>query len=405
MRAWRQEVIDNEHTADQKINNLVAENHRNQAFKVKVFRAWKEIPSRMRSLALMTRIFKDNFKKNVYKKWSYITQYTLYRMASLQENQQKLKLYRCFQALYKYSLQTRLVRGFQLRKYFLTWNAHFHLKTEIFPRRCYTQHIYRAFFNYLKNHRKKKIMTLRKRFLAQQQYKRITIPLMGKVFYRLVENMLRNKKKRTFYDRLTLFRIKTVMRGILKAWRGQVFKRALKEKKVRMAEEFKEDRQALWIQPQISKKVISAQYQMLNLAFSGWRASALKSKNEKHIVNRFRKFRERIDKRSLFNHWYQQYRDRRINSYQLPSMNISFSKYLKTDAEKMWQYGRIDKIDSKRSYETPTWEEEVRSNARFDDFGSGSERDLWMTSYRKNEEFMRKLNNMKEMETRSFKKY
>jgi len=78
---------------------------------------------------------------------------------------------------------------------------------------------------------------------------------------------------------------------------------------------------------------------MLNLAFSGWRASALKSKNEKHIVMRFRKFRERINKRSLFNHWYQQYRDRRINSYQLPSLNISFSRYLKTDAEKMHQYG------------------------------------------------------------------
>ena len=28
-----------------------------------------------------------------------------------------------------------------------------------------------------------------------------------------------------------------------------------------------------------------------------------------------------------------------------------------------------------------------------------------MTSYQKNEEFMRKLNNMKEMEKKSFKKY
>jgi len=54
-------VIDNEHTATQKINNLVAENHRNQAFKVKVFRAWREIPSKTKSLALMTRIFKVVF--------------------------------------------------------------------------------------------------------------------------------------------------------------------------------------------------------------------------------------------------------------------------------------------------------------------------------------------------------
>ena len=62
-------------------------------------------------------------------------------------------------------------------------------------------------------------------------------------------------RKKAFYDRLTIFRIKTVMRGIMKAWRGRVFQRILKQKKIRLAEEFREDRQALWTQPQENKKV------------------------------------------------------------------------------------------------------------------------------------------------------
>ena len=42
----------------------------------------------------------------------------------------------------------------------------------------------------------------------------------------------------------------------MKAWRGRVFQRILKQKKIRLAEEFREDRQALWTQPQNNKKVL-----------------------------------------------------------------------------------------------------------------------------------------------------
>ena len=42
--------------------------------------------------------------------------------------------------------------------------------------------------------------------------------------------------------------------------------------------------------------------------------------------------------RTLFNHWYQQYRENRINNYQLPTFNMSFAKYLKTDSEQMKKF-------------------------------------------------------------------
>ena len=58
MKAWREEVIENESTAEQRINILTAQNHRKQSLQVKSFRAWKNIPSHIKSLSLMTEIFK-----------------------------------------------------------------------------------------------------------------------------------------------------------------------------------------------------------------------------------------------------------------------------------------------------------------------------------------------------------
>lgn len=60
MKSWRNEVIENENTTEQKINILLSQNHRSQVLRVKAFRGWKNILYRTRSLALTTEIFKVN---------------------------------------------------------------------------------------------------------------------------------------------------------------------------------------------------------------------------------------------------------------------------------------------------------------------------------------------------------
>ena len=43
MKSWRQEVIENENTMEQKINNFTAKNHWYHTAKYKMFTAWKKL--------------------------------------------------------------------------------------------------------------------------------------------------------------------------------------------------------------------------------------------------------------------------------------------------------------------------------------------------------------------------
>jgi len=254
VKAWRNEVIENEHTVAQQVNILLAQNHRKHVMRVKVFRAWKEIPPRIKSLVMMTEIFKENFRKNIYKKWSYITQYTLCQLAGFQLNQQKLKVLRCFKALYRNGLQGKLVKCFVLRRFFLKWNASFHLRTELLPRRCYTNNLYRAFFNVLKNQRRQKIIELKHKFLAKQFYKKFERSLLQKAFYRFFENRLISLKKKTFKKRLALFHGNVLLKKAIKTWKNLKYLKFLKEKKKRIADAFRLQKQNLWLKPNPSKK-------------------------------------------------------------------------------------------------------------------------------------------------------
>jgi len=61
MRAWRNEVIENENTFQQKIDRLTAINHFNNHQKYKAFRGWKRILRYLKAFPILIKNTKVTF--------------------------------------------------------------------------------------------------------------------------------------------------------------------------------------------------------------------------------------------------------------------------------------------------------------------------------------------------------
>jgi len=95
------------------------------------------------------------------------------------------------------------------------------------------------------------------------------------------------------YEKLDNYRAGVVKRRVFERWQRYKYICDVKREKYRLADLFRQSQRKAYrtkspIKPR-KGSAIDLNYPLMNLAFSGWRALALKQRNVKHIVTFYNK--------------------------------------------------------------------------------------------------------------------
>ena len=365
MKQWRNQVIESENTKKQKIQNFMALNHRKNTVKFKVFWAWSRRKVQKTALNTIISYFSRSFNQNTLQKWRKMVYYENFRLNEIQNHLNKFITNLAFQRLKGWYLQKKIIKGFQKRRVFSKWKDGFMFRRLYWPKKLREMNLKKTVFKALKG---QKVLRENKNKIDRylQLFKRRKI---FKVFLKECVKMMNLRKKQEFIILSRELKLKT---QIFRIFVAHLFKKKLKEKQMKLALKFDEERIKQKLQISYEERVMRKEH-ILYHVFSILKTNYLKKKALKTVFERFETLRKRKTKRKLFNIW-------------LEKHNKIFSKGKKLELPDIYTID-FNKYQTPK-FQIPQLSSKLNKNLKESKDSNTSSYGYWLKQYEENEKFM-----------------
>lgn len=255
MKAWRFEVIENENTYQQKINNFAARNHFSNKQKFNAFKGWKLIARFNKGFPLLINsvkvilhsslqyliiiMIKSSLSKNVIQRWSRATRETRNILYYFEEGKDLRLVHRCFNAMRTFNLQEKLIKALTTKRVFAAWRSTHELTQYILPNKYNFQVLLSKTFRALKVRQVTKINTFKKTLVANELTKQKDSRAQKMSFYALIEYALKRKTKKLLHEKIDSFRLRLLKRKAMLSFKSYGYLKQIKQEQLKIAMNFR----------------------------------------------------------------------------------------------------------------------------------------------------------------------
>lgn len=172
-------------------------------------------------------------------KWLNVARQTHTTLYYFGEGQDQRLVKRCFHSLKTFNLQEKLIRVFNVRRYFLSWRTSHELNTFILPSKYRFRVLLRKSFRALRAQVHHKVQQLRQTFTATEYVRRTDLKALRLSFYAMIENNLKQKMKRLLNERVTSFCARFLKRRAVLGFKQYSYLWRTKQNKKYLADTFR----------------------------------------------------------------------------------------------------------------------------------------------------------------------